>query len=81
MASARPLRDWAAETTGHPNHVVEAVFARAVSDKVEAAYWRGDLVEKRRLLMDDWATFLARRPTGVVPLAGKRSGYAESPPR
>ena len=42
------FRDWAAERTGYPNHVVEMALAHAVGDKVEAAYRRGDLFEKRR---------------------------------
>jgi integrase len=41
------FRDWAAETTNFPNHVVEMALAHAVSDAVEAAYRRGDLLEKR----------------------------------
>jgi integrase len=51
------FRDWAAETTAYPNHVVEMALAHAVGNGVEAAYRRGDLFEKRRRLMDDWARF------------------------
>lgn len=54
------FRDWAAETTGYPNHVVEMALAHAVGDKVEAAYRRGDLFEKRRRLMEEWARYCAR---------------------
>jgi integrase len=54
------FRDWAAERTNFPNHVVEVALAHAISDKVEAAYRRGDLFEKRRRLMDAWATFCAQ---------------------
>ena len=53
------FRDWAAESTGHPSEVVEMALAHAVGDKVEAAYRRGDLFEKRRKLMDDWGAFCA----------------------
>jgi integrase len=49
------FRDWAAETTGYPNHVIEMALAHSIGDKVEAAYRRGDLFEKRRRLMDEWA--------------------------
>jgi integrase len=63
------FRDWAAETTAHPNHVVELALAHAIGDKVEAAYRRGDLFEKRAALMADWGAFLAR-PAGKV-LHGK----------
>jgi integrase len=51
------FRDWAAETTSYPNHVVEMALAHTVGDKVEAAYRRGDLFEKRRRLMDAWSRF------------------------
>lgn len=52
------FRDWAAETTHHANEVVEMALAHKIKNKTEAAYRRGDLLEKRRPLMDDWATFL-----------------------
>ncbi len=52
------FRDWAAENTHHPNHVVELALAHAIGDKVEAAYRRGDLFEKRQALMADWAAYL-----------------------
>ena len=51
------FRDWAAETTTHPNHVVEMALAHALGNGVEAAYRRGDLFEKRRRLMEDWAKY------------------------
>jgi integrase len=51
------FRDWAAENTNFPNEVVEMVLAHAVGDKVEAAYRRGDLFEKRRRLMAEWAVY------------------------
>jgi integrase len=51
------FRDWAAETTTFPSEVVEMALAHAVSSKVEAAYRRGDLFQKRRELMDAWAAF------------------------
>ena len=54
------FRDWCAETTGYPREVAEAALAHALSDKVEAAYRRGDLFQKRRRLMEDWAEFCGR---------------------
>ncbi len=54
------FRDWAAETTSYPNHVVEMALAHVVGNKVEAAYRRGDLFEKRRRLMSDWAKYCSR---------------------
>lgn len=51
------FRDWAAECTNYPNEVVEMALAHTISSKVEAAYRRGDLFDKRKSLMSDWATF------------------------
>src|SRR5262245_14761333 len=51
------FRDWAAERTSFHSEVVEMALAHAVGNKVEAAYRRGDLFEKRRQLMDEWATY------------------------
>ena len=53
------FRDWAAEETNHPREVVEAALAHTVQNKVEAAYARSDLFERRRRLMNDWAAYLA----------------------
>ena len=53
------FRDWAAECTNYPNEVVEMALAHTINSKVEAAYRRGDLFEKRKTLMSDWATFCA----------------------
>jgi integrase len=54
------FRDWAAERTAFPPEVAEMALAHAIADKVEAAYRRGDLFEKRRQLMDAWAQFCAK---------------------
>ena len=51
------FRDWAAERTTYPAEVAEAALAHVVGDKVEAAYRRGDLFDKRRKLMAAWAAF------------------------
>jgi integrase len=51
------FRDWAAEQTTYPSEVAEMALAHAVGNKVEAAYRRGDLLEKRRRLMDEWDTY------------------------
>lgn len=53
------FRDWAAERTQFPSEVAEMALAHTVSNKVEAAYRRGDMFDKRRRLMDDWATYCA----------------------
>jgi len=55
------FKDWATETTDHARDIVEAALAHIVGDKVEAAYRRGDALEKRRALMVDWATFCGEK--------------------
>jgi len=64
------FRDWAAECTNAPNHVVEMALAHAISGAIEAAYRRGDLFAKRKTLMDAWATFCASpaKSGNVVPM-------------
>jgi integrase len=52
------FRTWAAERTDFPHEVVEAALAHVIGNKVEAAYQRGDLFDKRRRLMDEWACYL-----------------------
>ena len=52
------FQDWASERTDHPREVIEAALAHVVPNKVEAAYARSDLFERRRLLMADWAKYL-----------------------
>jgi len=51
------FRDWAAEQTSYPHAVCEAALAHVQKDKTEAAYFRSDLFNKRRELMNDWATY------------------------
>jgi integrase len=69
------FRDWAAERTAYPAHVAEMALAHTIGNKVEAAYRRGDLFEKRRLMMADWAKFLARveKKGEVFDLQSKRA--------
>ena len=54
------FRDWGAERTNFPNEIVEMALAHVVDDKTEAAYRRGDLLEKRRRLMDAWASYCGK---------------------
>jgi integrase len=51
------FRDWAAECTGYSHEVCEMALAHVIGNKAEAAYRRGDLFEKRRQLMADWAKY------------------------
>ena len=53
------FRDWASEATAYPHEVAEMALAHTISNKAEAAYRRGDLFDKRRRMMADWAAFLA----------------------
>ena len=52
------FRDWAAECTDAPREVCELALAHVNTDRVEAAYRRTDLFERRRALMEQWAVFL-----------------------
>jgi integrase len=67
------FRDWAAEQTNFSREVAEMALAHTVSDKVEAAYRRGDLFQKRRLLMDAWANYCSTpRKAGEVVAINRR---------
>lgn len=56
------FRTWASEQTRFPREVVEKALAHVVGDETERAYDRGDLFEKRRKLMDAWATYCMSKP-------------------
>lgn len=62
------FRDWAAEETSFPREVCEMALAHTLTDKVEAAYRRGDLFEKRRDLMEAWASFLLGQSSNILKL-------------
>jgi integrase len=64
------FKDWSSERTNFPNEVSEAALAHAIDSKVEAAYRRGDLFDKRRKLMEAWGQYCTKpAPAGeVVPL-------------
>jgi integrase len=66
------FRDWASERTSFPNEVVEMALAHAIGSKVEAAYRRTDLFDKRRKLMEAWATYCATpKAVKIVPFERK----------
>jgi integrase len=68
------FRDWASECTNFSNEVCEAALAHVIQNKAEAAYRRGDALEKRRLLMEAWSTFCSTLPAGkVVQFSGNRA--------
>lgn len=70
------FRDWAAERTNYPREVAEMALAHTIGDKVEAAYRRGDLFEKRARMMQEWAKFCdSPAPAGNV-ISLQREGAA-----
>jgi integrase len=62
------FRDWTSEETAFPSEVAEKALAHQIPSAVERAYRRGDLLEKRRQLMNAWAAYLAGRSADVVPI-------------
>jgi integrase len=66
------FRDWAAERTNFPSEVAEMALAHVVGNKVEAAYRRGDLFDKRRRLMSAWADFLSKAPADTAKVVSLR---------
>jgi integrase len=66
------FRDWAAEKATAPRTVVEAALAHVVKDKTEAAYFRSDLFELRRKLMDNWTKFVTSSPAKILTMEGRR---------
>lgn len=73
------FRDWVAEQTDYPGEIAEAALAHTVSNKVEAAYRRTDFLDKRRLLMRDWAAFCKKVPAPLDEERVEESTVALSP--
>jgi integrase len=67
------FRDWCAEQTNFPREIAEAALAHTLRDRTEEAYARGDLLEKRRKLMDAWAQYANRSP-GAAKVVALRAG-------
>lgn len=57
------FRDWGSETTEYPNEMLEMALAHTIENKAEAAYRRGDMLERRRPLMQGWADYVMPLPT------------------
>ncbi len=73
------FRDWAAEETEHRREVIEAALAHVVGNRVEAAYARSDLFERRRRLMNDWAGYLDRtHPQHPAIVGTRQEGLADT---
>jgi integrase len=62
------FRDWAGEVTTFPREVAEAALAHTAGDATERAYRRGDALEKRRALMEAWASYCEPKPGNVVSI-------------
>lgn len=65
------FRDWVAECSNYPRELAERALAHTIANQAEAAYYRSDVLEKRRAMMQDWAKFVATpysAPGKVVPL-------------
>ena len=63
------FRDWCSERTNAPREVCEAALAHVVRDRVEAAYARSDLFDRRRQLMEQWAQYLTADTADIVRIA------------
>jgi integrase len=72
------FRDWASERTNYPRDAAEMALAHAIGDKVEAAYRRGDLFDKRRRMMSDWAAFCGQQQQGGSVFSLNRVAVASS---
>jgi len=68
------FRDWAGEETSFPREIAEQALAHATGGAVERAYRRGDALEKRRALMEAWASFCEPKAPSNVLLMRKREG-------
>lgn len=70
------FRDWAAECTNYPRELAEAALAHVLSDKTEAAYQRGDLLQRRAHMMDAWAKYCRSQKTTakVTPIRKRKTG-------
>ena len=62
------FRDWVGEETSFAGDVAEMALAHTIKDKTEAAYRRGNMLDKRRILMDNWADYCASSVTNIVRL-------------
>lgn len=68
------FKDWASEATHYPNEMSEMALAHTVGNKVEAAYRRGDLFEKRRQMMADWAAWCEpKKADNVRPIRSTKA--------
>jgi integrase len=67
------FKTWATERTNFPREVIEAALAHVAGDKIEAAYQRGDLFDKRRRLMTAWSEYCGTKPATEINIISMRS--------
>ncbi len=72
MDSVLSFRTWAQEQTNFPREVAEAALAHVNKDKVEAAYARSDVFEKRRKMMESWAEYLKAQCRNALKITNLR---------
>lgn len=70
------FRDWVADCTEYPDSLADMALAHVVADKTDAAYRRGDMLERRRRLMEEWARFCDGETAAVLPFTGGKAQSA-----
>ena len=70
------FKTWATERTNFPREVVEAALAHVAGDKIEAAYQRGDVFDKRRRLMTAWSDYCGTKPSMGAKVVSMRTTAA-----
>jgi integrase len=76
------FRDWVSERTNYPGDLAEVALAHKISNAVEAAYRRGDMIEKRRRMMEDWSQFVTgEKCSDAIVVEMKKGRKNEHPPQ
>jgi integrase len=70
------FKTWATERTNFPREVIEAALAHIAGDKLEAAYQRGDIFDKRLELMIAWADYCGNEPSTVINIVPIKSAVS-----
>ena len=66
--------DWGSEKTNHPRELLEVSLAHLPGDQTEHAYWRGDMIERRMALMEEWAGFAASQAQSDASSSARHMG-------
>lgn len=70
------FRDWVADCTEYPDSLADMALAHVVADKTDAAYRRGDMLERRRRMMEEWARYCNGETAAVIPFTGGKAQSA-----